>query len=129
MGVVVFGVDRAIIMGDSVKCASTPVIIPRQSVYEPMTTGLKTDTARASAVTCTALAPVNEHGTPVPAVTYAAPAPVTEVRHWHLACPTQHASQSVAPLKAEQTSSPRRHVLRPCVLQKKSRPPRLPCSE
>ena len=49
VGVVVFGVDRAIIMGDSVKCAGAPVIIPRQSVYEPMTTGLKADTARASA--------------------------------------------------------------------------------
>ena len=81
VGVVVVGVARAIIMGDSVKCAGAPVIIPRQSVYEPMTTGFKADTARASAVTCTAFAPVNGHGTPVPAVTYAAPAPVNEVQH------------------------------------------------
>ena len=79
--VIVFGVDHAIIMGDSVKCAGAPVIIPRQSVYEPMTTSLKADTAQASAVTSTALAPVNDHGTPVPAVTYAAPAPVTKVEH------------------------------------------------
>ena len=81
MGVVVFGDVRAIIRGDTVKCAGAPFIIPRQSLYEPMKTGLKEDTARASAVTCTALAPVNEHGTPVPAVTYAAPAPVTDVQH------------------------------------------------
>ena len=58
--VVVFGVDRAIIMGDSMKCVGAPVIIPRQSVYEPMTTVLKADTARASAVTCTALAPTSK---------------------------------------------------------------------
>ena len=60
VGVVVVGVDRATIMGDSVKCAGAPVVIPRRSVYEPMTTGLKADAARASAVTCTALAPVKE---------------------------------------------------------------------
>ena len=41
-------------MGGSAKCA----IIPSESVYEPMTTGSKSDTARASVVTCTALEPV-----------------------------------------------------------------------
>merc|ERR1719443_2506886 len=54
VGVVIFGDDRTILEGDSVKCTGpiatkerrrvelkAPGIIPRQSVHEPMTTGLK----------------------------------------------------------------------------------------
>ena len=96
-----FGVDRAIIMGDSVKCAGAPVINPRQkrvptdddrcesrygtSICCDLHSTRASERARYTSACCDLRSTsYSDRSTTRDAVTYEAPAPVTEVRHWHL---------------------------------------------